>query len=94
MTRERRVRMYANHLALMVRGSNGAFKLVERYGKKRLIGTYRTVDTLERGIVRYGDRELNGSHGKAEAVREQCATHFDHSNRHCGCVPRSPPSLC
>ena len=58
MTRERRVRMYANHLALMVRGTNCAFKLVERYGKKRAIGTYRTVDTLERGIARYGEREL------------------------------------
>jgi len=37
---------------------------VERYDKKRVIGTYRAVDTLERGIARYG--ELNGSHGKAE----------------------------
>jgi hypothetical protein len=42
----------------MVRGSNGAFKLVERYVKKRVIGTYRTVDTLERGIARYGEQEL------------------------------------
>jgi hypothetical protein len=57
--------MYANHLALMVRGSNGAFKLVERrnnmrgsVGKKRVIGTYRSVDTLERGIERYGERIL------------------------------------
>jgi hypothetical protein len=59
MTRERRVRMYANHLALMVRGGNGAFKLVERYGRKRVIGTYRSVDTLERGIERYGEREID-----------------------------------
>jgi hypothetical protein len=66
MTRERRVRMYANHLALMVRGSNGAFKLVERpnnmrgsVGKKREIGTYRSVYTLERGIERYGERVLH-----------------------------------
>lgn len=58
MTRERRVRMYANYLGLMVRGSTGAFKLVERYDKKREIGTYRSVDTLERGIARYGDRML------------------------------------
>jgi hypothetical protein len=41
-----------------VRGGNGAFKLVERYGKKREIGTYRSVDTLERGIERYGERVL------------------------------------
>jgi hypothetical protein len=50
--------MYANHLALMVRGSAPAFTLVERYGEKRVMGTYRTVDTLERGIARYGEREL------------------------------------
>jgi len=56
MTREQRVRAYANHLALMVRGSNGAFKLVERYSEKRVIGTYRSINTLERGIDRYADR--------------------------------------
>jgi hypothetical protein len=42
----------------MVRGSEGAFRLVERYGKKREIGTYRTIATLERGIERYGKRTL------------------------------------
>jgi hypothetical protein len=46
--------MCANHLGLKVRGSNGAFKLVGRYGNKRKIGTYRSVDTLQRRIVRYG----------------------------------------
>ena len=58
--------MYANHLALMVRGSDGAFKLVERrnnmrgsIGKKREIGTYRSVASLERGIERYNERMLN-----------------------------------
>jgi hypothetical protein len=54
MKRERVVRMCANQLGLEVRGSNGAFKLVERYGNKRKIGTYRSVDTLQRRIVRYG----------------------------------------
>jgi hypothetical protein len=58
MTREQRVRAYANHLALRVRGNTGAFKLMERYGERRPIGTYRTVDTLERAIKRYGDRML------------------------------------
>jgi hypothetical protein len=52
--------MYANHLALMVRGSNGAFKLVERYGKKEELGTYLSVDTLERRIKRYGEQILSG----------------------------------
>jgi hypothetical protein len=51
--------MYANHLGLIVRGGNGAFKLVERYDKKREIGTYHSVDTLERGIERYGERKRN-----------------------------------
>jgi len=57
--------MYANHLARMVRGSVGAFKLVERrnnmrgsVGKKREIGMYHSVDALERGIERYGERVL------------------------------------
>jgi hypothetical protein len=65
--------MYANHLALMVRGSGGAFKLMERrnnmrgsVGKKREIGTYRSVDTLERGIARYGERILRGVKAKGK----------------------------
>jgi hypothetical protein len=58
ITRERKVRAYANHLGLMVRGGDGVFKLVERHDKKREIGTYRSVDTLEHGIERYSDRML------------------------------------
>lgn len=49
--------MYASHLALIVRGRKGAFELRERYAKKRLIGRYRSVDTLERGIYRHNVRE-------------------------------------
>ena len=64
MTRERKVRMYANHLGLMVRGSDGAFELVERYDEKREIGTYRTVGTLERAVEQYGERELRKLEGK------------------------------
>jgi len=56
--------MYANHLGLMVRGSDGAFELVERYDEKREIGTYRTVDTLERAVEQYGERELRKLEGK------------------------------
>ena len=56
MTRERRIRLYANHLALTVRCHNGEFKLSERYGEKRKIGTYRSLGTLERGIVRHNER--------------------------------------
>ena len=64
MTRERRVRMYANHFGLMVQGGDGAFKLVERYDEEREIGTDSTVDTLERGIEQYGERELRKLEGK------------------------------
>ena len=64
MTREQRARIYANHLGLIVRGSDGAFDLVERYDEKREIGTYLTVDTLERGIEQYGERELRNLEGK------------------------------
>jgi hypothetical protein len=46
--------MCASQLGLMVRGSDGAFKLMERHGNKRKIGTYRSVETLQRRIVRYG----------------------------------------
>ncbi|KJC59890.1 hypothetical protein UP10_14425 [Bradyrhizobium sp. LTSPM299] len=56
----RRVRRYANHLGLMLRGSAGAFKLVERYGKKEELGTYRSVATLERRIKWYGEQITNG----------------------------------
>ena len=55
MKQERIVRMCANQLGLKVRGSKGAFKLTERYGTKREIGTYPSVDTLQRRIVRYGE---------------------------------------
>jgi hypothetical protein len=69
MTRERRVRLYADHLALKVRGANGAFTLWEKYDdgpyhKRKIGGPYRTVDTLERGIVRYGNRMLRELKGK------------------------------
>jgi hypothetical protein len=58
MTREQEVRLCANHLALVVWGGVGAFTLVERDARKRVVGRYRTVDTLERGIERYGAQEL------------------------------------
>jgi len=60
MSRERKARMYAAHLALIVRGGVGEFKLSERYRKKALIGTYRSVGTLERAIERHNARLLSG----------------------------------
>jgi hypothetical protein len=61
MIRERRVRMTQIISALRVQGGDGAFRLVDRYGEKQVIGTYRTVETLERGSARYGERELKRS---------------------------------
>jgi hypothetical protein len=56
--------MYAHHLGLMVVGSDGGFILKERCDEKREIGTFSTVDTLERGIEQYGERELRKLDGK------------------------------
>jgi hypothetical protein len=50
--------MYADHLGCNVRVSNGVFTLVERTDKKREIGAYRSVDELERGVIRYNRRIL------------------------------------
>ena len=60
MTRaqERRVLRYAAHLALRAVKRDGVFTLSERYGEKRKIGTYRSVETLERGIERQHDQML------------------------------------
>lgn len=66
---ERKVRAYADHLALTVRRQDDAFKLVERLGEKRVIGTYQTLAAVERGIGRFSKRMLrelkqNGSRGR------------------------------
>jgi hypothetical protein len=50
--------MYASHFGLIIRKCDGLFELAERYGKKRPIGTYHTVDALERGIIRHNQRML------------------------------------
>jgi hypothetical protein len=49
--REQKARLYAEHLALRVRRGD-VFTLSERYGKKELHGTSRSVTALERGIRR------------------------------------------
>jgi hypothetical protein len=36
----------------------GPYTLSHRYGDKKLIGSHRTLRSLERGIVRYHDQEL------------------------------------
>jgi hypothetical protein len=56
-TRERSVRSYASHLALKVEGK-GPFTLVTKYGPRKVIGIYRSITTLERGITCHGKRML------------------------------------
>jgi hypothetical protein len=59
MRTERELRLYAQHLALMVsKRGEGPYTLSHRYGDKKLIGSHRTLRSLERGIVRYHDQEL------------------------------------
>jgi hypothetical protein len=54
----RRIRLYANHLALTVRRRGSLLELFERYGEKRKIGTYRSWRAVERAIEQYGEAEL------------------------------------
>jgi hypothetical protein len=58
MTREQRIRAYANHLGLIIYKRGDVFTLIERYDAKRRIGTYHSLATLERGIERYRQRVL------------------------------------
>jgi hypothetical protein len=56
-TKEGFTRMWATHSALLVRGPRGGpFTLVERYGKKRKLGIYRSVQALKRGIAQHNAR--------------------------------------
>jgi hypothetical protein len=64
MSLERKARMYAAHLALIVRGGKGSFELRERYERKRLIGRYRSAKTLYRGLERYNARLLSEIEGR------------------------------
>ena len=50
--REKRVRAYAYHLALIVRRRGTALVLAERYGTKT-IGRFGSWRIVERAIVRY-----------------------------------------
>jgi hypothetical protein len=52
------VRNYAAHLALRAIKRDGVFTLSERYGGKKKIGTYRSVEALRRAIRRQHDRLL------------------------------------
>jgi hypothetical protein len=49
---------YAAHLALRVAKRDGVFTLSERYGAKKRLGTYGSVDAVRRAIRRHHDRML------------------------------------
>jgi hypothetical protein len=55
---ERAAFQYAHHLALRAIKRDDVFTLSERYGGKKKIGTYRSVEALERAIRRQHDRML------------------------------------
>jgi hypothetical protein len=48
--REQKARLYAEHLALRVAKHDGVFTLSERYGARKKLGTYHSVDALRRAI--------------------------------------------
>ena len=56
--RERAAFRYAHHLAMRAVKRDDVFMLSERYKKKTKIGTYRSVEALERAIKRQHDRML------------------------------------
>jgi hypothetical protein len=55
---ERSIRLYANYLALTSRRRGSVLDLLERYGERTKIGTYRSWKAVERGIEQYGEAEL------------------------------------
>jgi hypothetical protein len=56
-TREQRIRNWANGIGCKVLGPKGGpFTLVERYGGKNFIGNFNSIDDLEFGIEKYGER--------------------------------------
>jgi hypothetical protein len=57
--REQAARRHAHHIALTVRkNEDGVYTLGERYGAKKKLGTYRSVDSLRRGIWRHHHRMM------------------------------------
>lgn len=58
MTRERKARSYAHHLALKVEKCGDAYWLHHRYAGRKTLGFYPSLDHLERAIKQYHDRQL------------------------------------
>ena len=67
MTRERKARSYAHHLALRVEKCGDAYWLHHRYGGT--LGFYPSLDHLERAIKQYHDRELAKAEAKASTKK-------------------------
>jgi hypothetical protein len=49
----RKVRLFAEHIALIVRQQGDVLTLSERYNKKRKLGTYHSWPAVERALRRY-----------------------------------------
>ena len=56
--RERKAFRYAAHLALRAAKRDGVFTLAQRYKDRGHIGTYGSIESLERAIVRQHNRML------------------------------------
>jgi hypothetical protein len=69
MTRERKARSFAHHLALKVEKCGDAYWLHHRYGSRKTLGFYPSLDRLERAIKQYHDRELAKAEVKASTKK-------------------------
>lgn len=59
---EKKVRMYANHLALTARKSGRVIGLYWRYGDRRKIGEYRSWVAVNRALRKITTDDLEGNH--------------------------------
>ena len=62
-TYEKRVRLYANHLALTVRRRGNVFTLSARYGAKRNIGEFRSYAAIERALMKLEVEDIDRANG-------------------------------
>jgi len=72
-TREKEIRLYANHLGLTARKRGRVIGLFWRYGDRRKIGEHGTWGAVEQALTRItaGDIEGNGCRATARPHRRQ-----------------------
>ena len=54
----KKIRRFAEHVALIVRRQDDVLTLSERYGDKKKIGSYRSWPAVEQALWRYTDEEI------------------------------------